>query len=77
MTMGGAMGIQTGAVEKRVRRELCGVTLMLMPRPYVASADGLLSVLTPRGDILAWQCAMRLLWWHLTITLVRTLFMRG
>ena len=30
------MGIQTGAVEKRVRRELCGVTLMLMPRPYAA-----------------------------------------
>ena len=34
------MGIQTGAVEKRVRRELCGVTLMLMPRPYAASDDG-------------------------------------
>ena len=34
------MGIQTGAVENRVGRELCGVTLMLMPRPYAASDDG-------------------------------------
>ena len=31
------------------RRELCGVTLMLLPRPYAASADGDTSVLTPRG----------------------------
>ena len=45
---------------------------MLMPRPYAASADGDTFGPHAKRDILAWQCAMRPLWWHLTITLVRT-----